>query len=130
MLFEFFPQSFITDVRVIKNKAYLNLSMRKLLIMIFGTRAKDKEKVNVNKKVLHYLDSNSEIRIESGIDKFLNSLYKDIINEYIQGKLFEEDVDKLKKEGNSEDYIEKYIYLAKHLVEFFENGKIPKTPGS
>ena len=130
MLFEFFPQSFITDVRVIKNKAYLNLSMRKLLIMIFGTRAKDKEKVNVNKKVLHYLDSNSEIRIESGIDKFLNSLYKDIINEYIQGKLFEEDVDKLKKEGKSEDYIEKYIYLAKHLVEFFENGKIPKTPGS
>ena len=128
MLFEFFPQSFITDVSVIKNKAYLNLSMRKLLTMIFGTRAKDKEKVNVNKKVLSYLDSNHEIRIQSGVDKFINSIYRDIINEYVEGKLFEEDVKKLKKEGKAEEYINKYIYVAKHLVEFYENGKIPKTP--
>ena len=130
MLFEFFPQSFITDVSVIKNKAYLNLSMRQLLMMTFGTRAKDKEKVNINKKVLNYLDSNSEVRIKSGADKFLNSLYRDIINEYINGKLFEEDVDKLKKEKKSKEYIEKYIYVAKHLVEFFEKGKIPKTQES
>ena len=130
MLFEFFPQSFITDVSVIKNKAYLNLSMRKLLTMIFGTRAKDKEKINVNKKVLYYLDSNPEIRIKSGVDKFLNSLYRDIINEYVEGKLFEEDLNKLKKEGKPDDYIDKYKYLAKHLVEFFENGKIPKAEDS
>ena len=130
MLFEFFPQSFITDVSVIKNKAYLNLSMRKLLTMIFGTRAKDKEKINVNKKVLYYLDSNPEIRIKSGVDKFLNSLYRDIINEYVEGKLFEEDLNKLKKEGKPVDYIDKYKYLAKHLVEFFENGKIPKAQDS
>ena len=128
MLFEFFPQSFITDVSVIKNKAYLNLTMRKLLTMIFGTRAKDKEKVNINKKVLLYLDSNPEIRIKSGVDKFINSVYKDVINEYVEGKLFEEDVKKLKKEGKPEEYINKYIYVAKHLVEFYENGKIPKTP--
>jgi len=130
MLFEFFPQSFITDVSVIKNKAYLNLSMRKLLTMIFGTRAKDKEKINVNKKVLYYLDSNPEIRIKSGVDKFLNSLYRDIINEYVEGKLFEEDLNKLKKEGKPDDYIDKYKYLANHLVEFFENGKIPKAQDS
>ena len=130
MLFDCFPQSFITDVSVIKNKAYLNLSMRKLLTMIFGTRAKDKEKINVNKKVLYYLDGNPEIRIKSGVDKFLNSLYRDIINEYMEGKLFEEDLNKLKKEGKSEEYIGKYKYLGEHLVEFFENGKIPKTPDS
>ena len=130
MLFEFFPQSFITDVSIIKNKAYLNLSMRQLLTMIFGTRAKDKEKINVNKKVLYYLDSNPDIRIKSGVDKFLNSLYRDIINEYIEGKMFEEDLNKLKKEGKPVDYIDKYKYLAKHLVEFFENGRIPKTPDS
>ena len=130
MLFDCFPQSFITDVSVIKNKAYLNLSMRKLLTMIFGTRAKDKEKINVNKKVLYYLDDNPEIRIKSGVDKFLNSLYRDIINEYMEGKLFEEDLNKLKKEGKSEEYIGKYKYLGEHLVEFFENGRIPKTPDS
>ena len=130
MLFECFPQSFITDVSVIKNKAYLNLSMRKLLTMIFGTIAKEKEKISVNKKVLYYLDDNPEIRIKSGVDKFLNSLYRDIINEYMEGKLFEEDLNKLKKEGKPEEYIDKYKYLGKHLVEFFENGKIPKTPDS
>ena len=130
MLFDCLPQSFIIDVSVIKNKAYLNLSMRKLLTMIFGTRAKDKEKINVNKKVLYYLDGNPEIRIKSGVDKFLNSLYRDIINEYMEGKLFEEDLNKLKKEGKSEEYIGKYKYLGEHLVEFFENGRIPKTPDS
>ena len=130
MLFDCLPQSFIIDVSVIKNKAYLNLSMRKLLTMIFGTRAKDKEKINVNKKVLYYLDDNPEIRIKSGVDKFLNSLYRDIINEYMEGKLFEEDLNKLKKEGKSEEYIGKYKYLGEHLVEFFENGRIPKTPDS
>ena len=128
MFFDTLPQSFIQDVSIIKNKAYLNLTMRALLTMIFGTRAKDKEKININKKLLHYLDNNPDIVMNSGVDNFLNSLYRDIIKEYVEGELFEEDIEKLKTEKNSKEYIDKYIYIAKHLIEFYENGKILKTP--
>ena len=127
MFFDFLPQSFITDVSINNNKAYLKLTMRNLLTKIFGTRAKDKEKLSINKKVLQYLDSNPDIKIESGVDKFLDSTYKDIIQEYIDGNLFEEDLNKLREEKESEDYIEKYNYIAKHLIEFYEgDGKIKK----
>ena len=127
MFFDFLPQSFITDVSINNNKAYLKLTMRNLLTKIFGTRAKDKEKLSINKKVLQYLDANPDIKIESGVDKFLDSTYKDIIQEYVEGNLFEEDLNKLREEKESEEYIEKYNYIAKHLIEFYESdGKIKK----
>jgi len=126
MFFDFFPQSFITDVSIINNKSYLNLTMRNLLTKIFGTRAKDKEKLSINKKVLNYLDENPDIRIKSGIDNFLNSYYKDVIKEYVEGELFEEDLIKLRKEKESEDYISKYIDIAKNLVEFYESNGMMK----
>ena len=126
MFFDFFPQSFITDVSIINNKSYLNLTMRNLLTKIFGTRAKDKEKLSINKKVLNYLDENPDIRIKSGIDNFLNSYYKDVIKDYVEGELFEEDIIKLRKEKESEDYIKKYIDIAKNLVEFYESNGMMK----
>ena len=125
MFFDYFPQPFITNVNVVKNKAYLNLTMRKLFKMVFGNKTKDKEKVKTNVKVLNYLDSNDEIRIKSGLDIFLKSTYKDIIQEYINGKIFEKDIEKLYREGESEEYINKYRFIGKHWIEFYlNNGKI------
>ena len=125
MLFDYLPQPFIKNVNVIHNKAYLKLTMRTLFKMVFGNKTKDKEKLNTNLQVINYLDSNDKIRIQSGAEEFLNSTYKDIIRKYINGKLFEEDVDKLYKEGETKEYINKYIYIGKHWIEFYENdGKI------
>ncbi len=124
MLFDLFPQPFITNVNVVHNKAYLKLTMRTLLKMIFGNKPKDREKVKTNLKVLEYLDSHDKIRHCSGVDKFLNSTYEDVITEYINGKYFEEDVNKLYGEGESKEYINKYIFIGKHLIEFYNNGKI------
>ena len=125
MLFESFPQPFITNVNVVQNKAYLKLTMKTLFKMFFGNKAKDKEKVKTNIKVLNYLDSNNRIRIQSGVDDFLNSIYEDILGNYLNGKLFEEDVNKLSMEGETKKYIEKYYFLGKHWIEFYNNnGKI------
>ena len=121
MLFDYFPQPFITNVNVIQNKAYLKLTMRTLFKMIFGNKSKDKEKVKTNLKVLNYLDSNDKIRIESGVDVFLKSTYEDIIQKYINGKLFEDDIKKLCEEGESKEYIGKYKFIGKHWVEFYKN---------
>jgi hypothetical protein len=125
MFFDYFPQPFITNVNVVQNKAYLKLTMRTLFKMIFGNKTKDKEKVKTNLKVLNYLDSNDEIRIKSGIDKFLNSTYKDIIQEYMNGNIFKKDLEKLHLEGESEEYINKYRFIGKNWIEFYHNnGKI------
>ena len=120
MIFENFPQPFITNVNVKHNKAYLKLTMRTLYKMVFGNKSKDKEKLKTNLKVLNYLDSNDKIRIESGVDIFLNSTYEEIIQKYINGKLFEEDVKKLQEEGESKEYINKYIFIGKHWIEFYK----------
>ena len=124
MFFDYFPQPFITNVNVMDNKYYLKLTMRTLFKMVFGNKKKDKEKVETNLKVIKYLDSNDKIRIESGIDIFLNSTYEDIIQQYINGKLFEEDIKILYKEGETKEYIERYKLIGKHWIEFYNsNGK-------
>ena len=125
MFFDYFPQPFITNVNVVQNKAYLKLTMRNLFKMAFGNKTKDKEKMKTNLQVLNYLDSNDTIRIKSGLDIFLNSTYEDIVREYINGKVFQKDVEKLYQEGESEEYINKYRFIGKHWIDFYENdGKI------
>ena len=125
MFFDYFPQPFITNVNVVQNKAYLKLTMRNLFKMAFGNKTKDKEKMKTNLQVLNYLDSNDTIRIKSGLDIFLNSTYEDIIREYINGQVFQKDVEKLYQEGESEEYINKYRFIGKHWIDFYENdGKI------
>lgn len=125
MIFECFPQPFITNVNVIQNKAYLNLTMKTLFKMVFGNKSKDKEKVKINLRVLNYLDSNHKIRVQSGVDNFLNSTYEDILRNYLNGELFKDDVNKLDQEGETKEYIDKYNFIGKHWVEFYKNnGKI------
>ena len=125
MFFEYLPQPFITNVNVTQNKAYLKLTMRTLFKMIFGNKTKDKEKVKMNLKVINYLDSNDIIRVQSGVEEFLNSTYEEIISRYVNGKLFEDDIKKLYKEGETKEYIDKYSFIGKHWNEFYNNnGKI------
>ena len=125
MFFDYLPQPFITNVNVVQNKAYLKLTMRELFKMEFGNKTKDKEKVKTNRQVLNYLDSNDTIRINSGLDIFLNSTYEDIIERYINGKIFEKDIEKLHQDGELEEYINKYQFIGKHWIEFYQNnGKI------
>ena len=121
MLFDSLPQPFITNVNVIDNKAYLQLTMRTLFKMVFGNKTKDREKAKINQKVLDYLDSNDNIRINSGVDEFLDSTYEDIIKKYINGELFEEDINKLYEEREPQEYINKYKFIGKHWIEFYNN---------
>ena len=75
MFFDYFPQPFITNINVNDNKYYLKLTMRTLFKMVFGNKAKDKEKVDTNLKVIKYLDSNDKIRIERDSTYFFIIIY-------------------------------------------------------
>ena len=124
MYFELFPQSFITNIKISHNKTILKLTMKELLKMFFGNIAKDREKVKTNKKVLDYLDKKENINIKNCIYNFLNSSYADVIQTYMRSKYFEDDVNKLYIEGESNEYINKYKLLGLNWVEFYMTQKI------
>ena len=60
-----------------------------------------------------------EIRENEEFKKILNKSFRELFEEYINSDEFKiEEINRLKKK-NGEEYISKYIYLAKNLIEFF-----------
>ena len=121
--FDMLPQSFITNINIGFNKPLLNISMRELFQKTFGFKAKDREKINNNIKILNYLEDNSYLNNDK-IREFLDSSYKEIIRKYLGGNYLLEDIERLEKEGEKDEYINRYSFIALHWIEFYENGSI------
>ena len=125
MLFDYLPQVFISDVTIERNKKILNFSLEKLYSYDFGGKQKDKEKLETNKKVIHYLKNNPSISNKSQINILLKCSYRKILIAYFKSDSFNKDLENLKKEKEDDEYIKLYQYHALHFVSFYENnGKI------
>ena len=98
--------------------------MRELFQKTFGFKAKDKEKIDVNKNVIKYLQNNPHIYNDENISSFLESTYEEIIQKYMHGKYLIEDIERLKNEGENADYINRYVFVAKNWIVFYKNGYI------
>ena len=122
--FDMLPQSFITNINIGFNKPLLNLTMRELFQKTFGFKSKDKEKIEYNIRIMKYIEDNPDINNNSEVGDFLDSKYSEIIREYLDGDYLQEDIDRLKEENESEDYINRYNFIAMHWIEFYENGHI------
>jgi len=73
---------------------------------------------------MKYIEDNPDINNNSKISDFLDSKYSEIIRKYMDGKFLQDDIERLIKEGESKDYINRYNFIALHWVEFYENGHI------
>ena len=124
LYFDSFPQSFITNINIEFNKPLLNKTMRELFQKSFGFKAKDREKINYNKKVIEYLERNTTINNDNFISTFLDSTYEKIIQTYMEGKFLLEDIEKLEKEGENSDYINRYTFIANNWIKFYKQGYI------
>ena len=124
LLFDLFPQSFITNINIDFNRPLLKLTMRELFQKTFGFKAKDKEKIDVNKNVIKYLQNNPHIYKDENISSFLESTYDEIIQKYMHGKYLIEDIERLKNEVENADYINRYVFVAKNWIVFYKNGYI------
>ena len=120
--FELFPQPFIKNINIEFNRPLLSLTMRELFQKTFGFKDKDREKSNYNIKVIKYLEENPDICLDDKITNFLDSTYEEIIKKYMHGKYLLEDIERLKKEGENSEYINRYTFIAIHWVEFYKNG--------
>ena len=117
------PQSFVSDVVRKTNKEILNLKLEEIF--------KKEELYKLDKdedlsKYHHNLDviNNEQIQGNENFKKILNKKYYEIYEEYINSNEFKVDeINRLKKNNSEEaddEYINKYISLAQHFLEFFE----------
>ena len=116
--FERFPQNFVSDVNQKRNKEILNMTLREIFEkkeLFIHENEKGLSNYSHNLKVVE----SEEIRENEEFKKILNKSFRELFEEYINSDEFKiEEINRLKKK-NGEEYISKYIYLAKNLIEFF-----------
>ena len=116
--FEKFPQYFASDVNQKRNKEILNMT----LLEIFE---KKELYIHENEKGLlnysHNLNvvQSEEVKENEELKNIFNKSFRELYEEYVHSNEFNiDEISRLKKK-NGDEYVKNYIYLAKHLVEFF-----------
>ena len=116
--FEKFPQHFVNDVNRKRNKDILNLTLREIFEKKELYSLKDKLCLYNYLHNLEVLES-EDIKDNEEFKKIFNKTFRELYEEYINSDEFEKDeINRLKKK-NEDEYISKYIYLAKYLLEYF-----------
>ncbi len=112
-----FHQKFISDISRITNKKLLNMT----LLEIFETK-----EIYPSDELINYFHNlqvikKKEIRENLELKRILDKKYCELFEEYINSKEFNiDEINRLKKKFDK-SYIESYIYLSKHFIEFFVN---------
>ena len=128
-LFDFLPQSFITNITIQLNNQAMDLTYEKLIETDYVSKTKikkrntDLEKYNKNIDVLYYLKENPEICKKSDFDKIKDMKYMDILKAYFSSFEFEQSIIELNNKKEKIDYIEEYINKALTYVNFFAFNK-------
>lgn len=127
-LFDCLSQCFIGNMSKVLNNKCLDMTYKELIMHDFSNKlsnyrhtSKDSEKYEKNLKVLGYLERNPEICKNSGFEIVQNLKYRDLLNNYFHSAEFEESLNEIKKEDESEDYLQSYIYKAKNYINFYSN---------
>ena len=125
LFFKKFQQHFVDDVSKKTNRELLNMTLEEIF---------RKKEMYIDKELPNYyhnltLIESKEIQENEDLKNILNLKYSELYEEYINSKDFSIDVDRLKKKNNDNFYIQKYINLAKHFIEFIrtKNEKYEKT---
>ena len=111
-----FPQNIIINITKDANKKLFDMSLEQ----IFETKElydkKGLTNYNHNLKVIR----SKEVQENLELKTILNKKCCELFEEYINSKEFRVDeINRLKKKKMNNSYIQRYICLAKHLIEFF-----------
>ena len=115
--FDKFPHKFIANIKKETNKKLLNLTLLEIFVKKELYPTDDLKNFYHNLKVVQ----NKEIEENEELKEILNKTYCELFEEYINSKEFNiDEINRLKKNFDN-SYIESYICLAKHFIEFFKN---------
>ena len=124
-LFDFLPQSFITNITIKLNSQSMGLTYQELIEQNFfidsneKRKKSDNAKYNKNIEVLKYLNENPEISKLSDFIKIKNMKYADILKAYFSSFEFEQSLIDLYQKEEEIEYIEEYLDKALTYVNFF-----------
>ena len=118
LYFEKFPQNFVCNISRQINNKLINMTLKE----IFETKELyDEKELNNYYHNLKVIKS-EEIKECDELKIILNKKYCELFEEYINSKEFQiDEINRLKNKEMNDTYIERYIYLAKHFIEFFNN---------
>ena len=117
--FEKFPQVFVCDGNRNKNKIIIDMTLLEIFEkkeLYANENEEGRFKFEHNLKVIQ----SDEIRENEEFQKILNKKFSELFTEYINSDEFNiDEINRLKEKKMGEDYINRYKYLAKNLVEYF-----------
>ena len=106
----------------IKRGFFNNALINKLNEILKKLKIRKIEKGNGFENYLHNYKTvqNEEIKKNEELKNILLKTFSELFEEYINSDEFNvEEINRLKKNGMEDDYIKRYIYISKHLIEFF-----------
>ena len=114
-LFKKFKQHFVSDVSRKTNKELLNMTLEEIF--------RKKEMYQKNELTHYYhnltLFESKEIQENEDLKNIFNLKYFELFEEYINSKEFRiDEINRLKKNKMEDLYIQRYINLARHFIEF------------
>ena len=117
-------QKFNQDGNSVKNKNYLNMSVKEFLKNILLENIRDKTNNNdyfLTKEDEKFIESlaNNDERLEF----ILNMKMEDIYNEFFDSKEYQDLIKELKDQKNDYYYIHHFIKKNKNFVEYYKNAK-------
>ena len=114
--FEKFPQNFVSDVVKQTNKKLLDLTLNEIFVKKELYNKKDYSHYYHNLKVVN----DDEIKNNFMLRKILDMKYCQLFKDYINSDEFKiDEINRLKKKGMNDNYINRYIMLSKNFIEFF-----------
>ena len=117
--FEKFPRHFVNDVNKKKNKQILIMTLQEIFEKKELYSVKDKVTLDNylhNKNLFKY----EEIKENEELNMIMNKTIGELYEEYINSDEFKiNEINRLKNNKMQDEYITKYISLAKNLIEFF-----------
>ena len=118
LYFEKLAQNFVCDITKSSNNKILNMTLEEIFENKELYDQKYFDNYNHNLNVL----KSKDIQECQELKEILNKKYCELFEEYINSKEFQiDEINRLKNKEMDDAYIEKYIYLAFHFIEFFND---------
>ena len=118
LYFEKLPQNFVCDITKSSNNKILNMTLEEIFE---NKELYDQKYFNNYNHNINVLKS-KDIQECQELKEILNKKYCELFEEYINSKEFQiDEINRLKNKEMDDAYIEKYIYLAFHFIEFFND---------
>ena len=118
LYFEKFPQNFVSNISRQINNKLINMTLKEIFERKELYEDKDLNNYNHNLTVI----KSEEIQKCDELKIILNKKYFELFDEYINSKEFQiDEINRLRNKKMDDEYIEKYLYLAKHFTDFFNN---------